>query len=163
MPDTPIFGPGSVPIKLRINDQIYHVSVTPNQSLAEILRYDLGLTGTKVVCAMGDCGACTVQLDGVPVYACLQLAIDCQNRAITTIEGLARDGKLHPIQEAFIAEDAFQCGYCTSGQIMTLAAFLEKNPHPDAEAIKQSVSGNLCRCGAYPKIVKAGLRAAKMS
>jgi len=163
MPTTPIFGPGRVSITLRVNGQTYNISVTPNQSLAEILRGDLGLTGTKIVCAMGDCGACTVQLDGVPVYSCLQLAIDshASRREITTIEGMTRDGKMHPVQAAFIADDAFQCGYCTSGQIMTLAAFLEKNPQPDADAIKRAVSGNLCRCGAYPKIVKAGLRAAK--
>ena len=161
MPNTPIFGPGRTPITLRVNSQIYNVTATPNQALVEILRVDLGLTGTKVVCAMGDCGACTVQIDGVPVYSCLQLAIDSRGRDITTIEGLSRDGKRHPVQAAFIADDAFQCGYCTSGQIMTLAAFLEKNTSPDADAIKRAVSGNLCRCGAYPKIVKAGLRAAK--
>jgi len=161
MPTTPIFGPGRTSITLRVNGQTYNVAVTPNQSLAEILRGDLGLTGTKIVCAMGDCGACTVQVDGVPVYSCLQLAIDSQDREITTIEGLSHDGKLHPVQEAFIADDAFQCGYCTSGQIMTLAAFLANNKNPDADSIKRAVSGNLCRCGAYPKIVKAGLRAAK--
>lgn len=165
MPTTPIHGPGRVPISLRVNEQVYNVSVTPNQSLAEVLRVDLGLTGTKIICAMGDCGACTVWLDGTPVYSCLQLAIDCQGsrHAITTIEGLSREGKLHPVQAAFIADDAFQCGYCTSGQVMTLAAYLEKNAaaKPDADAIKRAVSGNLCRCGAYPKIVKAGLRAAK--
>ena len=161
MPNSPIFGPGRVPINLRVNGQTYNVTVTPNQSLAEILRGDLGLTGTKIVCAMGDCGACTVQINGVPVYSCLQLAIDCQNQEITTIEGMTREGKMHPVQEAFIADDAFQCGYCTSGQIMTLAAFLENNKNPDADSIKRAVSGNLCRCGAYPKIVKAGLRAAK--
>lgn len=161
MSSAPILGPGRVPITLRVNGQTYYLAVTPNQSLAEILRGDLGLTGTKIVCAMGDCGACTVQLDGVPVYSCLQLAIDSQGRDITTIEGLARDGKMHPVQKAFIADDAFQCGYCTSGQIMTLAAFLAKNQNPGADDIKRAVSGNLCRCGAYPKIVKAGLRAAK--
>ncbi len=159
MPNTPILGPGRVPITLRVNGQTYNLTVSPPQSLAEILRGELGLTGTKVVCAMGDCGACTVWLDGTPVYSCLQLAIDSQGREITTIEGLSRDGKLHPVQEAFIADDAFQCGYCTSGQVMALAALLEKNPKADADAIKRAVSGNLCRCGAYPKIVKAGLRA----
>lgn len=161
MPTTPIHGPGHVPITLRVNGQVYGVTVTPNQSLAEVLRVDLGLTGTKIVCAMGDCGACTVWLDGTPVYACLQLAIDCQGRSVTSIEGLTHDGKLHPVQAAFIADDAFQCGYCTSGQVMTLAAFLEKNNDPDGDAIKRAVSGNLCRCGAYPKIVEAGSRAAR--
>ncbi len=162
MPNTPILGPGRISISLRVNGQTYNLTVSPPQSLAEVLRGELGLTGTKVVCAMGDCGACAVWLDGTPVYSCLQLAIDCQGHEITTIEGLSRDGKLHPVQEAFIADDAFQCGYCTSGQVMTLAAFLKKNPNPDADAIKRAVSGNLCRCGAYPKIVKAGLRAAGM-
>ncbi len=156
-----ILGPGRVPITLRVNGQTYNLTVSPPQSLAEILRGELGLTGTKIVCAMGDCGACTVWLDGTPVYSCLQLAIDSQGREITTIEGLSRDGKLHPVQEAFIADDAFQCGYCTSGQVMALAALLEKNPKADADAIKRAVSGNLCRCGAYPKIVKAGLRASE--
>lgn len=162
MPNASILGPGRVPVTLRVNGQNYSLSVSPPQTLAEVLRGELGLTGTKIVCAMGNCGACTVWLDGIPVYSCLALAIDCQDRAVTTIEGLPRDGKLHPVQEAFIAEDALQCGYCTSGQVMTLAALLEKNPNADAETIKRAVSGNLCRCGAYPKIVRAGLSAAKI-
>ena len=159
MTDTPIYGPGRTPIKLQINGQAYFLDVLPIQTLAEILRNQLGLTGTKIVCAMGNCGACTVLLDGKPVYACLQLAIDCQGRAVTTIEGLARDGELHPVQQAFIAEDAFQCGYCTSGQVMTLAALLAEHPDADADAIRHAVEGNLCRCGAYPKIVRAGVHA----
>lgn len=162
MPDSPIYGPGPVAIRLEINNQIYALDVLPSHNLAMILRDELGMTGTKVACGMGDCGACTVWLDGVPVYSCLTLAIDCVGRKITTIEGLARDGVLHPVQQAFIAEDAFQCAYCTSGQIMSLAAYLEKNPDADAETIKHAVYGNLCRCGAYQKIVRAGLRAAEM-
>ncbi len=134
----------------------------PEASLADVVRSQLGLTGTKIVCGMGNCGACTVWLDGMSVYACLTLALDCAGRAVTTIEGLARDGQLHPLQQAFIAEDAFQCGYCTSGQIMTLAALLEKDPRADAETLRRAVAGNLCRCGAYPKIVRAGMRAARM-
>lgn len=161
MPNTSILGPGRVPITLRVNGQSYSLFVSPPQTLAEVLRDELGLTGTKIVCAMGNCGACTVWLDSIPVYSCLALAIDCQDRAITTIEGLPREGNLHPVQEAFIAEDAFQCGYCTAGQVMTLAALLEKNPDADVETIKRAVSGNLCRCGAYPKIIRAGIRAAK--
>ncbi len=161
MSNTSILGPGRVPITLRVNGQNYSLFVSPPQTLAEVLRDELGLTGTKIVCAMGNCGACTLWLDGIPVYSCLALAIDCQDRAITTIEGLPRGGKLHPVQEAFIAEDAFQCGYCTAGQVMTLAALLEKSPTADAETIKRAVSGNLCRCGAYPKIIRAGIRAAK--
>lgn len=159
MPDTPIYGPGRVAINLQINGQEYFVSALPIQTLAEILRGELGLTGTKIVCAMGNCGACTVLLNGKPVYSCLQLAVDCQGHSITTIEGLARDGELHPVQRAFIAEDAFQCGYCTSGQVLTLAALFAEHPDADADMIRQAVAGNLCRCGAYPKIVRAGLRA----
>ncbi len=161
MPDIPIYGPGRTPIKLQVNGQQYFVAVLPIQTLAEILRNELGLTGTKIVCAMGNCGACTVLHDGKPVYSCLTLAIDCQDRAITTIEGLAHDGVLSPVQQAFIAEDAFQCAYCTSGQVLTMTAFLAEHPDADADAIRHAVAGNLCRCGAYPKIVKAGLRASK--
>ena len=162
MPDTSILGPGRTPIVLHVNGQKHALDVFPSQTLAEVLRGPLGLTGTKIVCGMGNCGACTVALDGVPIYACLRLAVDCEGRAITTIEGLARDGHLHPVQQAFIAEDAAQCGYCTSGQVISLAAFLEKNPEADADAIRHAVEGNLCRCGTYVKIVRAGLRAAEM-
>lgn len=157
---TLIQGPGPIEIILRINDQAYPLTVTPAQSLAEILRDDLGLTGTKIACGMGNCGACTVWLDGIPVYSCLTLALDCAHRAVTTIEGLSRAGKLHPLQDAFIAEDAVQCGYCTAGQIMSLAALFAREKNIDAEKIKRAVSGNLCRCGTYPKIVRAGLRVA---
>jgi len=162
MTNTPLLGPGRTPIVLQINGQQHALDVFPSQTLAEVLRDELGLTGTKIVCGMGNCGACTVALDGVPVYSCLMLAVDCEGRAITTIEGLSRDGHLHPVQQAFIAEDAAQCGYCTSGQIINLTAFLEKNPEPDADAIRHAAAGNLCRCGTYVKIVRAGLRAAEM-
>lgn len=161
MADTPIYGPGRTPIKLEINGQDYFINVLPIETLAQVLRDELGLTGTKIVCAMGNCGACTVLLDGKPIYSCLMLALDCQGHPITTIEGLAQDGELHPVQQAFIAEDASQCGYCTSGQVMTLTAFLNEHPDADADAIRHAVSGNLCRCGAYPKIVRAGLRAVR--
>lgn len=162
MATTLIYGPGPVEVKLQINNQTYTLEVSPSQNLAMVLRDDLGLTGTKVACGMGNCGACTVWLDGVPVYSCLTLALDCVGRHVTTIEGLPRDGELHPVQQAFIAEDAFQCAYCTSGQVMSVAACLEKNPNADAETIKHAVYGNLCRCGAYQKIVRAGLKAAEM-
>ncbi|MCL5951599.1 MAG: (2Fe-2S)-binding protein [Chloroflexi bacterium] len=162
MPETPIYGPGRVPVKLVVNGQTHLLNLLPSETLAEVLRGELGLTGTKVVCGMGDCGACTVWLGSKPVYSCLQLAIDCQSQPITTIEGLKRNGELHPVQQAFIADDAFQCGYCTSGQVMSMAALLERNPDPDEEAIRSAVAGNLCRCGAYPKIVRAGKRAAEM-
>lgn len=120
--------------------------------LAQVRREDLGLMGTKVACGMAKCGACTVLLDGVPVYSCITLAIDCAGRAITTIEGLAQDGDLHSLQRAF----------CTSGQIMSLADLLADHPDPSDDDIQQAVAGNLCRCGAYLKIAKAGRRAAEM-
>ncbi len=161
MPLPPIHGPGRAEIILRANDQQHLLSVFPNQSLAEILRDQLGLTGGKIACGMGNCGACTVWLDKMPVYACITLALDCAGRSVTTIEGLSHNGELHPLQEAFIAEDATQCGYCTAGQIMALAALMEKNPRAEVDAIKSAVAGNLCRCGTYPKIVKAGLRVVK--
>lgn len=151
-----------VEIKLVVNGQPYSVPVEPTRMLAQVLRDDLGLTGTKVACGMANCGACTVQLDGLPVYSCVTLALDCDGRQVTTIEGLARDGKLHPLQRAFIEQDALQCGFCTSGQIMALAAFLDRHSHPSEDEIRHAVSGNLCRCGAYLKIVKAGMRAAEI-
>lgn len=151
-----------VTVRLVVNDRPYSVQVEPTRMLAQVLRDDLGLTGTKIVCGMANCGACTVLLDGIPVYACITLALDCDGRAITTIEGLARDGQLHPLQRAFIEQDAFQCGFCTSGQIMSLAAFLEHHPNPTEDDIRHAVAGNLCRCGAYLKIVKAGMRAAEL-
>jgi len=162
MPDTAILGPGRTPIVLQVNGQKHPLEVFTSQTLAEVLRGPLSLTGTKIACGMGNCGACTVALDGVPVYSCLTLAVDCEGRAITTIEGLSSDGHLHPVQQAFITEDAAQCGYCTSGQVISMALFLEKNPEADAEAIRHAASGNLCRCGTYVKIVRAGLRAAEM-
>ncbi len=117
--------------------------------------------GAKKVCDEGTCGACTVILDGRPVYSCMTLAVACQGRAVETIEGLARDGELHPVQEAFIAEDAFQCGFCTPGQIMSVVALLRSVPEPTRDDVLRAVSGNLCRCGAYPNIVSAALAAAK--
>ncbi len=151
-----------VAINLRVNNQPYSIQVGPMQMLAQVLRDELGLTGTKVACGMANCGACTVLLDGTPVYSCITLAIECDGRAITTIEGLAHNGQLHPVQQAFVEQDALQCGFCTSGQIMSLTAFLDKHPHPTEDEIRHAVSGNLCRCGAYLKIVKAGLRAAEL-
>lgn len=162
MTTTPLLGPGRTPITLEVNGHKHVLEVFPSQMLAEVLRGMLGLTGTKIACGMGNCGACTVALDGVPVYSCLMLAVDCVGRAITTIEGLSQDGHLHPVQQAFITEDAAQCGYCTSGQVISMTLFLEKNPEADAEAIRHAASGNLCRCGTYVKIVRAGLRAAEV-
>jgi xanthine dehydrogenase YagT iron-sulfur-binding subunit len=147
-------------ILLYVNSAEHRLVLEPRRTLLDALRDDLHLTGTKKVCDMGDCGACTVLLDGRSMYACLLLAIDCQGRHITTIEGLARDGKLDPVQQAFIEVDAFQCGFCTPGQVMSLRALLDETPTPSDEDIRRAVSGNLCRCGAYVNILRAGRMAA---
>ena len=149
-----------VPVTLTINGRQQSMLVEPRRTLLDALRYDLELTGTKKVCDMGNCGACTVVVDGRAMYSCLLLAVDCEDREITTIEGLADGQTLHPLQEAFIEEDAFQCGFCTSGQIMSLHALLEQHDNPSDEQIERAVTGNLCRCGAYLNIRKAGRRAA---
>ena len=143
-------------ITLHINGAEHGLVLEPRHTLLDALRHDLHLTGTKKVCDMGDCGACTVLVDGYAMYACLLLAVDCQGRRITTIEGLARDGQLDPVQQAFIEADAFQCGFCTPGQVMSLRALLDQTPIPSDEDIRRAVSGNLCRCGAYLNILRAG-------
>jgi aerobic-type carbon monoxide dehydrogenase small subunit (CoxS/CutS family) len=155
-------GPSKAPVRLSVNRQEYELHVEPRRTLLDALRQDLGLTGTKKVCDEGTCGACTVLLDGKPVYSCLALAIECEDKSVETIEALAPDGKLHALQQAFIEEDAYQCGFCTPGQIMSLKALLDENLTPTREDVKRAVSGNLCRCGAYPKIFRAGLRAAEL-
>lgn len=152
-------GPGKTPIQLNVNGELYEVSVEPRRTLLDVLRKDLGLTGTKKGCDEGTCGSCTVLLDGKPVYSCLTLAIECEGHEIETIENLSRDGKLHPIQQAFIENDALQCGFCTPGQILSIKALLDSMPNPTLNDVKRAVSGNLCRCGAYPKIVPAALKA----
>jgi aerobic-type carbon monoxide dehydrogenase small subunit (CoxS/CutS family) len=148
-------------VVLSVNGETRSVSVEPRRTLLDALRFDLGLTGTKKCCDMGDCGACTVLVDGRAEYACLRLAVDCAGRAVTTIEGLASDGRLHPLQQAFVDADALQCGFCTPGQIMSLAALLRETPAPTEDEIRRAVSGNLCRCGAYRNIVRAGAIAAQ--
>lgn len=132
------------------------VAVEPRRVLLDALRHDLGLTGTKKVCEMGDCGACTVLLDGEAVYSCLVLGVECEGREIVTIEGLGKGNSLDPIQEAFIEADAYQCGFCTPGQIMSLKALFDETASPDERQILRAVSGNLCRCGAYRNILEAG-------
>jgi aerobic-type carbon monoxide dehydrogenase small subunit (CoxS/CutS family) len=147
-------------VSLNVNGFEHELLVEPRRTLLDALRHDLELTGTKKVCDMGDCGACTVLIDGQAMYACLLLALDCDGRQITTIEGLAHDGQLHPVQQAFIEADAFQCGFCTPGQIMSLAGLLANNATPTDSEIERAVSGNLCRCGAYQHILAAGRLAA---
>lgn len=160
--DQAAYGPGKVPVKLEVNGSIYSLEIEPRRTLLDVLREDLHLTGTKKVCDMGECGACTVLLDNLAVCSCLLLAIDCVGHQILTIEGLSSGEKLDPIQQAFIEEDAFQCGFCTSGQIMSIKALFLKSQHPTPEEIRTAVSGNLCRCGAYPRIFAAGEAAAKV-
>jgi xanthine dehydrogenase YagT iron-sulfur-binding subunit len=143
-------------IALHVNGVDHGLVLEPRCTLLDALRDDLHLTGTKKVCDMGDCGACTVLVDGRAMYACLLLAIDCQGRRITTIEGLVHDGRLDPVQQAFIEADAFQCGFCTPGQIMSLRALLDETPAPSDAELRRAVSGNLCRCGAYSNILRAG-------
>ena len=146
-------------IRLEVNGATREVEVDPLTSLAEVLRGPLGLTGTKIGCGRGECGACTVLLDGRPVLSCLVLAGARDGARVTTIEGLARDGALHPVQEAFLAHDAFQCGFCTPGQIMTAVACIEAGAATTEGSIREWMSGNLCRCAAYPQII-AAVRAA---
>jgi aerobic-type carbon monoxide dehydrogenase small subunit (CoxS/CutS family) len=140
--------------RIRVNGTEHSIDVEPRRTLVDALRTDLGLTGAKKACDRGNCGACTVQLDGQAVYSCLVLAVDCAGREVTTIEGVG-NGELHPLQRAFIEADAFQCGYCTPGQIMSLKALFDRTPQPSDEDIERALSGNLCRCGAYQHIVKA--------
>jgi xanthine dehydrogenase YagT iron-sulfur-binding subunit len=156
-------GPGALDISLNVNGQDVTVHVPPHRSLLDTVRESLGLTGTKKVCNEGDCGACTVIVDGRPVYSCLTLAIACEGRTVETIEGLSRDGKLHVVQQAFIDHDAYQCGFCTPGQVMSVVALLRANPAAREDDVRRAVAGNLCRCGAYNNIVAAGVAAAKKS
>src|SRR5712692_1803243 len=153
-------GPQAVPIELTVNGKHLALSVEPRVVLADALRERLGLTGTKIVCGRGACGACTVLLDGETACSCLLLAAAAQGRRITTIEGLAADGRLAPIQQAFVEADALQCGFCTSGMVMSCKALLDRNPKPSREEIRHAVSGNLCRCGTYPHVFEAVERAA---
>ncbi|MDE3052469.1 MAG: (2Fe-2S)-binding protein [Gemmatimonadota bacterium] len=148
-------------MRLTVNGQPYDLAIAGHESLVAILRGRLGLTGTKVACGRGECGACTVLIDGKPAYACLTLAAACEGAAVSTIEGLGAAERLHALQEAFIAHDALQCGFCTPGQIMAAAALLAQTPRPTEAEVRHGMSGNLCRCGAYPKIVRAVLDAAQ--
>ncbi len=148
-------------IQLHVNEKIHRVKVKSHWTLLDVLRKELGLTGTKRFCDRGSCGACTVIMEGKAVYACSRLAIEADNKKILTVEGLLQGGKLHPIQEAFLEHDGLQCGFCTSGQIMSVKALLDKNPRPTQEEIKEGLAGNICRCSAYPKILKSAMAAAQ--
>jgi aerobic-type carbon monoxide dehydrogenase small subunit (CoxS/CutS family) len=147
-------------VTLQVNGEKHILVLEPRRTLLDALRYDIALTGTKKVCDMGDCGACTVLLDGRAIYACLRLAVDCEGHHITTIEGVAQNGVLDPVQQAFIDADAFQCGFCTAGQIMSLKGLLNETPSPSEAQLLRAVTGNLCRCGAYLNILQAGRMAA---
>jgi xanthine dehydrogenase YagT iron-sulfur-binding subunit len=156
-----VLGPGAVPIVLRVNGVNRELELEPRTTLAEALRGELAMTGTKVACDRGACSACTVWLDGVPVSSCMTLAIDVEDREVTTIEGLEKGGELHPVQQAFIDHDAMQCGFCTPGMVMSCAALVERNPAASLDDVKHATSGNLCRCGTYPKVFEATLAAAR--
>ena len=155
-----VVGPGRAPVAIDVNGSSRRLEVEPRTTLAEALRFDLGLTGTKVVCDRGSCSACTVWVDGTPVCACMTLAVDVAGRRVTTIEGLAKGDELHPVQAAFIEHDAMQCGFCTPGMVMSCAALLARNASPSLDDVRQATSGNLCRCGTYPKVFEATLAAA---
>ncbi|HXU36384.1 MAG TPA: (2Fe-2S)-binding protein [Blastocatellia bacterium] len=150
-----VFGPGKVPIKLTINGKTLSAQVEPRVTLLDALRNELDLTGAKRVCDRATCGACTVIVDGKPVYSCSVLAIEAQGKSITTVEGLMQGETLHPVQQAFIDNDAQQCGFCTPGFVVASKAFLDKNPSPTPEQVQKGLGGNLCRCGTY-----VGVRAA---
>jgi aerobic-type carbon monoxide dehydrogenase small subunit (CoxS/CutS family) len=148
-------------LRMRVNGEDHELCVDPRQSLLDVLRYELGLMGAKEGCSIGYCGVCTVLIDGKSVKSCMIFALQAQGREITTIEGLAKDGKLHPIQRAFIDHFAFQCGFCTSGMILTMKSLLDENPNPTEEELRKGLIGNLCRCTGYKKIIEAGLELAK--
>jgi xanthine dehydrogenase YagT iron-sulfur-binding subunit len=153
--EVPVHGPGKVPMEFSINGKGYKSNLEPRVTLLDALRDQFELTGAKRVCDRGECGACTVLVENKTVYACSMLAIEAQHKAITTVEALMRDGKLHPVQQAFVENDASQCGFCTPGFIVSCKAFLDQHPHPAADDIRRGLAGNLCRCGTYDGIRKA--------
>ena len=153
--EVPVYGPGKVAMEFTINGQQQKASLEPRLTLLDALRDQFELTGAKRVCDRAECGACTVLMDNKPVYACSLLAIEAQHKPITTVEALMQAGKLHPVQQAFVDNDASQCGFCTPGFVVACKAFLDKHPHPTPEDIRHGLSGNLCRCGTYEGIRKA--------
>jgi len=155
-----LLGPGAFPLSLSVNGREATVLVDPATTLVQVIRDQLGLTGTKIGCDRGACSACTVWLDGEVASSCMTLALDVRGRRVTTIEGLAQGGSLHPVQQAFVDYDAMQCGFCTPGMVMSCAALVERNHDCTLDDVKAAISGHLCRCGAYPNIFKATLAAA---
>jgi aerobic-type carbon monoxide dehydrogenase small subunit (CoxS/CutS family) len=155
-----IIGPGSVPVTLEVNGAQLRLQLEPRVTLLDALRNYSSLTGAKEGCDRAACGACTVLLDNVPVYSCQKLAVEAQGHAITTVEGLAKNGELSGLQKAFVEKDASMCGYCTPGFLMSLTALFKKNPHPTADEIRHACAGNICRCGTQPHIMQAALQTA---
>jgi len=154
------YGPEAVPVTLKVNGKQLQFQLEPRVTLLEALRNHSNLTGSKEVCDRATCGACTVLLDGTPIYSCSKLAIEAQEHEITTVEGLAKDGQLSTVQQAFIDQDGLMCGYCTPGFVMSVTALLQSTPRPSAEQVKHACAGNLCRCGTYPRILQAAFKAA---
>ncbi len=150
-----------IKLKLMINDNIHELEIEPHEILADVLKKRLGLIGVRVSCGEGECGACTILMDGKPVLACMMLAMQAEGKEILTIEGLGTYDNLHPIQEAFVEEHGFQCGFCTPGVILSTKSLLEIKPKSNASEIAMSLSGHICRCGAYPKIIKSVQKAAE--
>jgi aerobic-type carbon monoxide dehydrogenase small subunit (CoxS/CutS family) len=155
-----VVGPGPVPVTLKVNGQTLKLMLEPRVTLLEALRNYSSLTGAKEGCDRAACGACTVLFNEKPIYSCQKLALEAQGGEITTIEGLAQEGKLSPVQQAFLDKDALMCGYCTPGFVMSVTALLRQNPHPSAADVKHACAGNLCRCGTQPRILQAALQAA---
>ncbi len=148
-------------VRLKVNGDVYNLEIPAHRTLLSVIRDEIGLTGTKEGCGTGDCGACTVLLDGKPVNACLVLAVEARDREVTTIEGVAGDGALHPVQQAFVEKGAVQCGFCTPGMVLSAVALLKENPRPSRDQVKHAIAGNLCRCTGYVRIVDAVVAAAE--
>jgi len=155
-----VIGPGAVPVTLNVNGQTLKFMLEPRVTLLDALRNYHDLTGPKEGCDRASCGACTVLMDGLPIYSCQKLAIEAQGHKITTVEGLVQGGKMSNVQQAFVERDALMCGYCTPGFVMSVTALLNFNPHPTADEVKHACSGNICRCGTQPHIIQAALQVA---
>ena len=155
---------GSIPITLTVNSEKYDVTVWPAETLVNVLREKLGLTGTKTMCNEGECGSCTILVDGKPLLSCLMLAIECEGKDILTIEGLAdlETGEMHPIQKVFVERSGMQCGMCTPGMILTAKALLDENPNPTEDEVREALAGSLCRCGNYKRITECVLASASV-